>query len=81
MAAKDPKLAALGRYLRRIREELGWSQEVLAFECGLHRTYIGSVERGETNITLLSLSKITDALGIAMVDAIKGMSRPRRARR
>ena len=70
MAAKDPMLAQLGRYLRAVREKKDWSQERLAFECGLHRTYIGAVERGEYNITLLSLRKITDTLGITLADAI-----------
>ncbi len=73
MAAKDPMLLQLGRYLRGIREDRGLSQEELAFECGLHRTYIGAVERGEYNITLLSLRRITDTLGITLVDAIQSI--------
>jgi transcriptional regulator with XRE-family HTH domain len=81
MAAKDPMLAQLGRYLRSVREKRGWSQEELAFECGLHRTYIGSVERGEYNVTLLTLSRITDKLGITLADAIGGISGPPRRRR
>jgi transcriptional regulator with XRE-family HTH domain len=80
MAAKDPMLAQLGRYLRAVREKKGWSQERLAFECGLHRTYIGAVERGEYNITLLSLRKITDTLGITLADAI-GSIPARKSRR
>lgn len=73
MAAKDPMLRQLGEYLRSVRENLGWSQEDLAYECGLHRTYVGAVERGEYNLTLLSLRKITDALGITLSDAIAGI--------
>lgn len=68
-------LAALGRYLRSVREGKGWSQEDLAFECDLHRTYIGAVERGEYNVTLLTLRKITAKLGISMLDAVKGIER------
>ncbi|MBI4579722.1 MAG: helix-turn-helix transcriptional regulator, partial [Planctomycetes bacterium] len=64
MAAKDPLLRHLGGYLRTVREKKGWSQEALAFQCGLHRTYIGAVERGEYNVTILTLRTITDALGI-----------------
>lgn len=74
MAAKDSMLLSLGLYLRSVREKRGWSQEELAFECGLHRTYIGSVERGEYNVTILTLRTITQALGITVLDAVKGMS-------
>ena len=81
MAAKDPMLAALGHYLRSVREKHRWSQEDLAFESGLHRTYIGAVERGEYNVTLLTLRQITDALGISVLDAVKGMSSGRPKRR
>ena len=63
-------LAQLGRYLRGVREQRGWSQEDLALECGLHRTYIGAVERGEYNVTLLTLRRITATLGVSLVDAI-----------
>ncbi len=74
MAAQDPMLAKLGAYLRSVREQHNWSQEDLAYECGLHRTYIGGVERGEYNVTLLTLRKITDTLGISMTDAVRGIS-------
>lgn len=67
-------LRRLGDYLRSVREKRGWSQEDLGYECGLHRTYIGAVERGEYNITMLSLRKITDTLGIALVDAVRAAS-------
>jgi transcriptional regulator with XRE-family HTH domain len=81
MAAKDPMLAQLGSYLRSVREERGWSQEGLAFECGLHRTYIGAVERGEYNVTLLTLRKITKTLDITLADAIDSISSPKRKQR
>ncbi len=50
--------------LRRIRREQKWSQEVCAEKCGLHRTYIGAVERGERNITLATLDAIAEALKV-----------------
>ena len=65
MAAKDPTLRQLGQYLRHIREQRGWSQEELAHECGLHRTYIGAVERGEYNVTILTLRRITDYVEVS----------------
>ncbi|MHC4797677.1 MAG: helix-turn-helix transcriptional regulator [Planctomycetota bacterium] len=74
MAKKDPMLVDLGKYLRAVREKKGWSQEDLAHKCGLHRTYIGAVERGEYNVTLLTLRRITKTLGITIQDAFKGMT-------
>lgn len=55
-------LEAFGDVVRAVREQRGWSQERLAAEASLHRTYIGSVERGERNITLSSIWKIAKAL-------------------
>lgn len=52
-----------GQEVRRIRKLKDISQEELAALCGLHRTYIGSVERGERNITLINAEKIAQALG------------------
>ncbi len=51
-----------GKNVRLFRTQKGLSQESLAFECNLHRTYIGAVERGERNITLKNAEKIALAL-------------------
>ncbi|MCB9914977.1 MAG: helix-turn-helix transcriptional regulator [Planctomycetes bacterium] len=61
MASKDPR-KQLGAAIRRAREELGVSQEELAFRCGLHRTYVGSVERGERNVSLENIVRLAKAL-------------------
>ena len=53
---------------RRLR--LGLSQEELADICGYHRTYIGSVERGERNITLSTLEALAKALGVSANDLL-----------
>ncbi|NMN98465.1 helix-turn-helix domain-containing protein [Antrihabitans stalactiti] len=55
---------AVGRNLRRYRLERGLSQEAFADLVGVHRTYMGGVERGERNLTLRSLEKIADIIGI-----------------
>ncbi|MBN9134952.1 helix-turn-helix transcriptional regulator [Phyllobacterium sp.] len=54
----------VGRNVRRIREEMGLSQEQLAFETELHRTYISGVERGVRNPTVLVIDRLAKALGV-----------------
>lgn len=58
----------IGLAIRQQREALGWSQEMLAFESGLHRTYIGAVERGEKNLTLRNAVRITHAMQSNIAD-------------
>jgi len=57
-----------GERLRDLRKQKGLSQEALALACDLDRTYIGGVERGERNISLLNIQKVADALGISPRD-------------
>ena len=54
----------LGRTIRRLRTQAGFSQERFADACALHRTYIGSVERGETNISLDNIALIARTLAL-----------------
>jgi transcriptional regulator with XRE-family HTH domain len=54
-----------GERMRELRKSKGLSQEALALACDLDRTYIGGVERGERNISLLNIHKIADALGVS----------------
>lgn len=59
-------LMKIGDNIRKYRMMKGWSQEGLAQECNLHRTYIGAVERGERNITILNLLKIKARLEVRL---------------
>jgi transcriptional regulator with XRE-family HTH domain len=57
-------LISFGDKVRLKRKDLGLSQEELADKAGLHRTYIGMIERAEKNITLTNIEKIAKALGV-----------------
>lgn len=59
---------AFGKAVRFFREQIGISQEELAHRCGLHRTYLSDVERGERNIGLRNIHAIANGLGISLVD-------------
>ena len=55
---------ALAANIVALRHEKGWSQEVLAFECGLHRTFVAHVERRARNIAIDNIERIAAALGV-----------------
>lgn len=61
--------------VRRLRKEIGLSQEKLAEVCGLHRTYIGAIERGERNISLQNIIQIATALGVKPAELLEGVSK------
>jgi transcriptional regulator with XRE-family HTH domain len=60
--AGDPALVKIGAVIRRTRKERGLSQELLAVDAGVDRSYMGGIERGEHNLTVMSLLKIAKAL-------------------
>lgn len=68
MDSSDSITRILGLRVRSWRIALGYSQEKLAERAGLHRTYIGTVERGEQNITVANAEKIANALHITLAD-------------
>lgn len=61
--AEDPRIL-FGRRLAEIRRAKGWSQEKLALESGVARSYLGGVERGQRNIALLNICKLADTLEV-----------------
>lgn len=70
------KSSLLINFAKRVREErkkLGISQEELAERAGMHRTYVGMIERAEKNITLENIQKIADALGLKLSDIFRDM--------
>lgn len=63
-------LDRFGKKLRAIRKKRGLSQEELADEAELHRTYISSVERGGRNISLLNIERLAKALDVAISELV-----------
>ena len=68
MITKDTILVRFGQRVQELRKNRHLSQEQLADLAGVHRTYIGMIERAEKNITLRNISKIADALKIEIKD-------------
>jgi transcriptional regulator with XRE-family HTH domain len=69
---KSQYLIALGEEIRRIRKIRGLSQEQLAFQAEVDRSYIGGVERGERNVSFLTLVRIAKSLGCDIAELTKG---------
>lgn len=65
-APRDALLAAFGAAVRALRAGRGWSQEEFADRVGLHRTYVGDVERGERNISLINIERFASALDLGL---------------
>lgn len=63
----------LGKKIADLRRKQGFSQEGFAHECQLHRSYMGAVERGEKNITIQGLIRITRGLKISLGELFKGV--------
>jgi ribosome-binding protein aMBF1 (putative translation factor) len=68
--AGDALLISVGNAIRRARRALGMSQEALALAAELDRSYVGGLERGEHNLTLISLAKIARALDMQVRDLL-----------
>jgi len=71
----NPELMPLGLEVRRLRDARGWSQEELAERSGLHRNYIGGIERAERNVGVMALLRLAKALELRpgqLLDAYSG---------
>lgn len=69
----DDILLKFGRRVRELRISQGYSQEAFAAKCGLDRTYIGGIERGERNVALRNIQVISIALGITISELTDGL--------
>jgi transcriptional regulator with XRE-family HTH domain len=65
LPARDNLRGVLAFNIRLLRARKGWSQEALAFECGLDRTYVSAVERSRWNVSLSNIEAIANALGVS----------------
>lgn len=70
MATPSTTRNKLAQKIRQLRKEAGLSQERLADLCGLHRTYIGSIERAEQNVSIDNIGKIAKALKVKPSDLL-----------
>jgi transcriptional regulator with XRE-family HTH domain len=61
----------LGKQVREIRTAQGYSQESLADAAGLHRTYIGAIERGEQNVSIENVARIANSLDVKIAELFK----------
>ncbi|ANO50055.1 helix-turn-helix domain-containing protein [Woeseia oceani] len=73
-------LGEFGRRVRAARKAQGWTQEDLASEVGVDRTYIGGIERGERNLSLLNINRIAVALDENFDGLLPFRVKPRRSR-
>ena len=66
-------LALFGLRVRQLRKEFDYSQEAFTARCGLDRTYLGGIERGERNLSLRNIEVIAQALGVSVSEFMKGV--------
>ncbi|MCB0200295.1 MAG: helix-turn-helix transcriptional regulator [Caldilineae bacterium] len=66
-------LENFGRRVRELRKEQGYSQETFAAQCGLDRTYVGGIERGERNVSLRNIELIAKTLRITISELMEGI--------
>ncbi|MBA3034167.1 MAG: helix-turn-helix domain-containing protein [Gammaproteobacteria bacterium] len=69
--AGDPALVGIGQAIRELRAAVEMSQEALAHEAGMDRSYMGGIERGEHNLTLINLLRICRCLRVSVSELLR----------
>jgi len=72
-ALNSELLKALGQRIRELRTERGYSQESFADKCGVHRTFMGTVERGESNLSFQNIARVAATLGVPLSTLFLGL--------
>ena len=73
MARTADILERFGERVRSLRRERGYSQEGFAAACGLDRTYMGGIERGERNLALRNIHRIAQTLDVTLAELMRGL--------
>ncbi len=73
MGKRADILERFGQRVRELRKEQGYSQENFAYACGLDRTYMGGIERGERNVALRNIEVIAETLGVTLAELMDGV--------
>lgn len=73
---RAPVLIAFGEAVRYFRKQMGFSQEAFAHHCGIDRSYMGGVERGERNLSLVNVAKILTALRVQPSEFFQRLDAP-----
>lgn len=73
MKRESRVLVRFGKRVRELRRNRGFSQESFAAQCGLDRTYIGGIERGERNVALKNIEVIAQSLHATMSELMRGV--------
>ena len=66
-------LRVLGQRIRELRAERGYSQESFADTCGVHRTFMGTIERGESNLSFQNIARVAETLEISLSALFQGL--------
>ena len=75
MGVQKELLKALGQRIRELRTQKGFSQEAFADHCGVHRTFMGTIERGESNLSFQNLVKVSTALETTLSELLAGIEK------